>query len=189
VRQQSQPKQRSIQTYIKEGLDVLVEMSTARKTSQVNMVPKPVPGEYRLTCDFRELNDCCRKMAFPLPKIEEIMGRIAKAGSSFFTKIDLTQGFHQVPLAEKHHIYTALKTFMGTYQYLRRPSIGMQQLNYLGYTLTKEDTLLVNEEGRKKLFEFPKPVFKKQLKSFIGLVNVVQSRIPDCATLTKPLNI
>jgi len=254
VRQQSQPKQRSIQTYIKEGLDVLVEMSTARKTSQVNMVPKPIPGEYRLTCDFRELNDCCRKMAFPLPKIEEIMGRIAKAGSSFFTKIDLTQGFHQVPLAEKHRIYTAFKTFMGTYQYLRMPmgtkgapqyfqmciakvlegledicqayiddilihakteaellvnmekvyerlrkvgltanprktSIGMQQLDYLGYTITKEGTLLVNEEGRKKLFEFPKPVFKKQLKSFIGLVNVVQSRIPDCATLTKPLNM
>jgi len=26
------------------------------------------------------------------------------------------------------------------------------------------------------------------MKSFIGLVNVVQERIPDCATLMKPLN-
>jgi len=73
------------------------------------MVPKLTPGEWRLTCDFRKLNDCCRKMAFPLPKIEEIIGRIVKTGSRFFAKIDLTQGFHQVPLAEEHRAYSAFK--------------------------------------------------------------------------------
>jgi hypothetical protein len=70
----------------------------------------------------------------------------------------------------------------------RKTSIGMDKLDYLGYSITKEGSLLVNEEKRKELFEYPKPVFKKQMKSFIGLVNVVQSRIPNCATLLKPLN-
>ena len=253
VRPQSQPKQKAIKDYITEGFETLLEISEARRTSQVNMVPKPTPGEWRLTCDFRELNDCCKKMSFPLPKIEEIMGRIAKSGSRYFAKIDLTQGFHQVPLHIDHRIYSAFRTFMGTYQYLRMPmgtkgapqyfqrcmtqvlegledkcqayiddifvhakteaellenikavydrlikvgltanprktSMGMRTLDYLGYTITREGSLLVNEKKRKELFEYPKPVYKKQMKSFIGLANVVQQRIPGCATLMKPLN-
>jgi len=70
----------------------------------------------------------------------------------------------------------------------RKTSIGMQTLDYLGYSITKEGSLLVNEEKRRELFEYPKPVYKKQMKSFIGLANVVQQRIPGCATLMKPLN-
>jgi hypothetical protein len=253
VRQQSQPKQRAIKDYIQEGMDVLVEISEARKTSQVNMVAKPTPGEWRLTCDFRKLNDCCKKISFPLPKIDEILAKIAKSGSKFFAKIDLTQGFHQIPLHKDHRIFSAFKAFMGTYQYLRMPMgikgapqyfqlcmtkvlegleeqcqayiddifvhgkteeelirnieqvykrlskvnltanprktlIGMEKLDYLGYTITPEGQLLVNEESRRKMYDYPKPIYKKQMKSFVGLVNVVQNRIPDCATIMKPLN-
>ena len=253
VRPQSQPKQQAIKDYVGSGLGTLVEISEAKRTSQVNMVPKPTPGEWRLTCDFRELNNCCRKISFPLPKIEEVMGRIAKSGSRYYAKVDLTQGFHQVPLHEEHRIYSAFRTFMGTYQYLRMPMgtkgapqyfqycmtkvlegledkcqayvddifihaktefelvknidevfqrlknvgltanprkthIGMATLDYLGYTISKEGLLLVNEEKRKEIFEYPKPVYKKQLKSFIGLANTMQNRIKGCASLMKPLN-
>ena len=253
VRSQSQPKQRAIRDYLSDGMQILVELSEATKTSQVNMVPKAVPGEWRLTCDYRKLNECCKKIAFPLPKIDEILAKIATSKSRFFAKVDLTQGFHQVPLAEDHRIFSAFKTYMGTYQYLRMPMgikgapqyfqmcmtkvlegledkcqtyiddilihgkteaelidnlekvyerlskvgltanpkktlIGMEKLDYLGYTINQEGQLLVNEEGRRKIFDFPRPVYKKQMKSFVGLVNVVQSRIPDCATLMKPLN-
>ena len=70
----------------------------------------------------------------------------------------------------------------------RKTSIGMKTLDYLGYSISKEGSLLVNEEKRRELFEYPKPEYKKQMKSFIGLANVVQQRIPGCATLMKPLN-
>ena len=83
------------------------------------MVPKPVPGEYRFTCDFRALNDCCSKIDYQLPKIWDILARIGQSGSTYFSKIDLTQGFHQVPLAEESQKFTSFRTPYGNFEYLR----------------------------------------------------------------------
>ena len=118
-RRQSEPKEKAMKEYINTYRDILFQISEARQASQVNMVPKPEPGAYRFTCDFRSLNECCRKIDFQLPKIWDIITRIGKTGANFFSKIDLTQGFHQVPLHEDSREYTSFRTCMGNYEYLR----------------------------------------------------------------------
>jgi hypothetical protein len=51
------------QSQIRQQCDKLLELgvirhSTASEWSQVQMVPKPTPGEWRFTLDFVWLNDC-----------------------------------------------------------------------------------------------------------------------------------
>ena len=118
-RRQSDAKEKAMREYINSYLGTLFKISEASQASQVNMVPKPEPGEYRFTCDFRALNDCCRKIDFQLPKIWDIITRIGKTGANHFAKIDLTQGFHQVPLHEESQRYTSFRTCLGNYEYLR----------------------------------------------------------------------
>lgn len=253
-RQQSYPKQQALQKSIIEGLEQKVlRASIATRTSPTNMVPKPEPGEFRRTIDYRMLNSCCDKIAHPLPKIAEVITNIAKSGCRFFAKIDLTQGFHQIPLAEADRIYTAFKTFQGVYEYLVMPmgikgaptyfqhviqtifedaqhfcqvyiddlfvyahnekellekleevykrlaakgftvnpkktAIGLKQIDYLGYTITQDGQMQVNETKRTELFDFPKPELHKQLKSFIGIATVFQDRLKGYSTIAKALN-
>ena len=214
-RSQSYSKQAAMRQKTEEGVSSgLFKSSTATHTSAVHMVAKPEKGKYRFTCDYRELNEYCTKCAFPIPRIKEILGRIATSTKRplYFATIDLTEGFHQLPLAEISQQFTAFKTFAGVYEYTRMPQglngspqyfqkimsdimlglsghcleiylddilvyaeseeelvknlekvytrfkniglianprktkIGLRQLDYLGYTITKEGELLMNEE-------------------------------------------
>lgn len=114
-------KQKAMKEYLDEYKGILFQSSGATQASQVNMVPKGDTGTYRFTCDFRSLNDCCRKIDFQLPKIWDILARIGRSSSTHFSKIDLTQGFHQVPLAEESMKYTSFRTFLGNFEYRRMP--------------------------------------------------------------------
>ena len=259
-RSMSFPKQQALNEYINAGLACgLFEHGTAEVTSHVNMVPKPEAGKWRMTCDFRIMNTCCAKDDYPIPKIQDIFGKIAarQENARVFAKIDLKDGFHQIPMDKESQIFSAFTTFRGIYFYLRMPMgtkgasqyfqmvlskvlekipefgvlihlyiddifvhakdeeelaallekvykvllehnfiinpkktvVGATRLEYLGHTITSEGMLLVNDSKKRALFDFPKPVFKKQLKSFLGILNTFKDNIKDRATLQKPLDM
>ncbi len=257
-RSQSYSKQAAMRQKTEEGVSSgLFKSSIATHTSAVHMVAKPEQGKYRFTCDYRRLNEYCTKCAFPIPRIKEILGRIATSTKRplYFATIDLTEGFHQIPLAKISHQFTAFKTFAGVYEYTRMPQglngspqyfqkimsdimlglsghcveiylddllvyaeseeelvenlekvykrfretglianprktkIGLKQLDYLGYTITTEGELLMNEEKRKELFELQRPVQKRQLKAFLGGLTWFGDRIENLQTIAKPLQL
>ena len=107
TRPQSAIKQQAMDEYIREGTGKLFERSLATRACQVNMVLKPGsnPPEYRFTYDFRPVNECSKKIDYPIIKIEEIMARVANAKPKFFVKIDLTQGSTRSHYT-KIHVYT-----------------------------------------------------------------------------------
>jgi hypothetical protein len=49
--------------------------------------------------DYRKLNDLTVRNRFPLPIIEEIIDKLA--GTQFFTKLDMTAGYHQIIMVRK----------------------------------------------------------------------------------------
>ena len=53
-------------------------------------------GKYRLVQDFRPLNAVTEKDAHPLPRIIDILHRQGK--HKIWSKLDLVDGYHQVPL-------------------------------------------------------------------------------------------
>ena len=57
--------------------------------------------------DYRDLNAISEMDAYPLPRIEELFAKLARA--RWFTKMDLKSGFHQIPMDERSIPYTAFR--------------------------------------------------------------------------------
>ena len=70
------------------------------------VVPKK-DGKMRVCIDYRDLNAISARDAYPLPKIDELLNRLAKA--SWFSKMDLQSGFHQIPMDPESVPYTAFR--------------------------------------------------------------------------------
>lgn len=76
-------------------------------------------GDLRICTDFRWLNARTVKDAHPLPHQADCLA--ALGGNSFFSTMDLTSGFYNVPLHEEDKKYTAFTTPVGLHEYNRLP--------------------------------------------------------------------
>ena len=96
----------------------LIQPSYSPWASGIVMVKKK-SGELRFCCDFRPLNDVTVKDAFPLPRIDESLSRIANA--KIFTSIDLAWAFWQIPLKKRDRRKTAFACELGLFEWRRMP--------------------------------------------------------------------
>ena len=96
------------------------ESQHAHAWSQVLLVLKP-NGKWRFCIDFRQLNSLIKDKGWPLPRIDEILERVGCQHPKFFGKMDLTNGYHQLPLAMESRKWTAFKTAHGLFEWERVP--------------------------------------------------------------------
>ena len=82
-----------------------VEPSASPWASPILFVPKDDGTKQRMCIDFRDLNALTKKDRFPLPRIDLLLHRSAKA--CIFSKIDLASGFHQIEVFPQHRELTA----------------------------------------------------------------------------------
>ena len=68
-------------------------------------VPKDDGTKLRMCVDFRDLNALTKKDAFPLPRLDLLLHKAAKA--KVFSKLDLASGFHQIEVHPAHRELTA----------------------------------------------------------------------------------
>ena len=69
--------------------------------------------------DLRQVNKAVIPDKFPLPTVEELSAKFY--GSTVFSKLDLRQGYLQVPLHPDSRNLTAFVTHMGVFRYTRMP--------------------------------------------------------------------
>ena len=79
--------------------------------SPLHMVKKN-DGSYRPCGDYRRLNTVTEPDHYPLPNISDITNVLG--GAKIFSKIDLTKGYHQVPIHPDDIPKTAICTPFGT---------------------------------------------------------------------------
>ena len=71
----------------------VIEESISKWCSAIVLVPKK-DGSIRIAIDYRGVNELTEKDAYPMPRKDVIIERLASA--KIFSKLDLTKGYYQV---------------------------------------------------------------------------------------------
>ena len=112
---------------IEKEIETMLEQEIIRPSSSpycspITVVSKP-DGNICLCIDFRKLNAITIFDNEPIPQRYEMVTRLTKA--KYFTKLDLTKGYWQIPLKENCKQYTAFQT-----------SLGLMEFNYSLFSLS-----------------------------------------------------
>ena len=80
---------------------------------------KKKDGTMRLCIDYREINKMTIKNKYPLPRIDDLFDQLKEA--SYFSKIDLRSGYHQLKVKPEDVPKTAFRTRYWHYEFLVMP--------------------------------------------------------------------
>ncbi|KAJ0921089.1 putative nucleotidyltransferase, Ribonuclease H [Helianthus annuus] len=108
---------------LRTQLDDLLAKGFVRPSSSPWGAPilfvKKKDGSMRLCIDYRELNKVTIKNRYPLPRIDNLFDQLQ--GASYFSKIDLRSGYHQLKVKDEDVHKTAFRTRYGHFEFLVMP--------------------------------------------------------------------
>ena len=109
--------EKALEKLEKEGIIQKVEYS--KWASPTVTVEKP-DGSIRICGDYsRTINAHSDLEQHPLPTLDEILAKLS--GGQKFTKLDLSQAYHQLELDPQSRAFTTISTNKGLFEYVRLP--------------------------------------------------------------------
>ncbi len=96
----------------------IIQESNSPWASPIVMTRKK-NGKVRLCCDYRHVNQLTKKDAYALPRTQDCLD--AMAGSVIYSTLDMTSGYHQVPIRPEDRSKTAFVTKHGLWEYKTMP--------------------------------------------------------------------
>ncbi|KAG7674317.1 hypothetical protein KSW81_006118 [Nannochloris sp. 'desiccata'] len=76
-------------------------------------------GALRMCVDYRGLNRITKKNRCPLPRIDDLLDKLA--GAKYFTSLDLKSAYHQIKIKEEDIEKTAFRTPFGHFEFVVLP--------------------------------------------------------------------
>ena len=96
----------------------IIQESESPWCSPVVLVRKK-NGKIRFCVDYRKLNQVTRRDSFPMPRIDDTLDWLEKA--RWFTTLDLTAGYWQIPMDDRDKEKTAFRTRKGLFEFNTMP--------------------------------------------------------------------
>lgn len=97
----------------------IIRPSTSPWNAPVYVVSKKSDADgirkWRVVIDYRSLNKQMLDDEYPIPRIEDIFDHLSHTTS--FTTLDLTSGFHQIPIKPADQEKTTFSTHFGHYHF------------------------------------------------------------------------
>lgn len=113
----------ALKPVLKEQVAQLLDSGVIRPSSSAYGFPvvlvKKRDGSHRFCVDFRRLNEITRKDSYPLPLIHQTLDMLH--GARYFSSLDLTAGYHQIPIKESDKHKTAFVCEYGLFEHNRLP--------------------------------------------------------------------
>ena len=116
------------ETVIREQIGEMLQAGVIRPSvspfcSPLWVVPKPPDARgdprYRVVVDYRDLNKRTETEKYPLPRLEEMLDRMAY--STVFSVLDLKAGYHQIQMNAGDIEKTAFQFGRGKFEFVRMP--------------------------------------------------------------------
>ena len=130
---------KNLKTEIQEMLGLGIIQASASPSASPIVIVKKKDGSNRICVDYRKLNKETVANLEPMKTPEDLFQRLGK--SNYFSKIDLSKGYWQIPVAEEDVKKTAFVTPDGNYEFIRMP-FGIKKS---GATLVRGLRMLISD--------------------------------------------
>ena len=100
----------------------IIEPSNSPWASPVHMVPKGDTDRFRITGDYRLLNNQTQADRYPLPFLHDFADNLY--GATIFSNLDLFKSYHQISIAKEDAAKTAIITPVGAFQF-KKMAMGL----------------------------------------------------------------
>ena len=187
VKVQQYPIPHSQLDTVKKEVEEMLRMGVIERANSPYNAPlvlvKKKDGGTRFCVDYRKLNQITEFDAEPLPDIETLFAKVSRA--KYFSKMDLSKGFWQIPMNEKDKAKTAFSTPQGQFQWKKMP-FGMKNASAVFSRMMRS---LLDPLNREDVHNFVDDILisSETWEQHVESLDIVLTRLKEAGLTARPV--